>query len=233
MRAERRGDAGYFVSETVRAMRVGALRSAGAVAGLTLLDWLSDVGGDSFRSLNALTLIVTVLFQHEITLAALRLYGFEPQQRRRLWALLGLNIITGLGIMLGLVLLVLPGLYAIVRWSVSVPALIAEEAGVIESISRSGEEIAGRFWPVAGTMLLTWSVIVAGAVFVTAVPADYTSLASALGNLVVNLALVAGWHAAVVIYAAGRQDLRLTGSRIRGGSALRGSTGWRGIWCRR
>jgi hypothetical protein len=51
--------------------------------------------------------------------------------------LIGLSIVSTLGMMLGLILLVVPGIILALGWSTAVPVKIVERAGVFESLSRS------------------------------------------------------------------------------------------------
>jgi hypothetical protein len=57
--------------------------------------------------------------------------------------LIGLGILMTLGIMLGLVLLVIPGLILALMWIVSSPVMMAEDKGIIDSLKRSAELTKG------------------------------------------------------------------------------------------
>ena len=64
--------------------------------------------------------------------------------RRRLWPLLGINILTALGVALGLVLLIVPGVLLALAWCVAA-AVVAEEQALpaMESFRRSAELTRG------------------------------------------------------------------------------------------
>ncbi len=49
----------------------------------------------------------------------------------------GIGFLSGLAILLGLLLFILPGLYLMGRWSIAGPAMMAEKSGVIDSLKRS------------------------------------------------------------------------------------------------
>ena len=66
------------------------------------------------------------------------LRGFLP--------LIGLSILVGLGIFLGLILLIVPGIILACAWSVTVPALVAENRGVMGAFERSAELTRGNRW---------------------------------------------------------------------------------------
>jgi hypothetical protein len=68
--------------------------------------------------------------------------------------LLGAGILAGLGIAIGLLLLIVPGLFLLTIWAVIVPAIVIERAGVIESFGRSRELVRGSGWQVFGVILV-------------------------------------------------------------------------------
>ena len=72
----------------------------------------------------------------------------------RMWVMVAFGIIAALGISLGVVLLVLPGIWLAVSVSM-VPHVVAlENRGVIASMSRSINLVRGRWWPTLGYLLL-------------------------------------------------------------------------------
>jgi hypothetical protein len=68
--------------------------------------------------------------------------------------LIGLSILWGLGIMIGMMLLIVPGFILLCMWAVVVPACIVEGLGVTASISRSSDLTRGYRWPILGLLLL-------------------------------------------------------------------------------
>jgi hypothetical protein len=64
--------------------------------------------------------------------------------RARFWALLGASIVYGLGVAIGLLLLILPGLVAGTRWALMAPSVVLEGRGVDASRRRSRELVTGR-----------------------------------------------------------------------------------------
>ena len=69
---------------------------------------------------------------------------------RAFWPLLGLAIVSSMGIGLGLIFLVFPGLMLAMAWAVGVPVLVVEHKGVLDSLSRSGDLTRGSRWPIFG-----------------------------------------------------------------------------------
>jgi hypothetical protein len=75
------------------------------------------------------------------------------------WPLLGVIVSTWLLTMLGLVLLVVPGVVVGVLLAVSVPALVVEGRGARAALSRSRDLVAGQWWHTFGMLLLTWLLL--------------------------------------------------------------------------
>lgn len=75
---------------------------------------------------------------------------------RFLFPMIGLSIVAGLGIVLGLLLLVVPGIILFLMWSVAVPVLVEERAGVIGSLHRSAELTSGSKWRILGLYVITF-----------------------------------------------------------------------------
>jgi hypothetical protein len=68
---------------------------------------------------------------------------------RRHWLrLLGLDILVALGVCLGTILLIVPGVLLALRWSVCIPALVLEGRGVQEAMGRSADLTQDRRWPI-------------------------------------------------------------------------------------
>jgi hypothetical protein len=65
------------------------------------------------------------------------------------------GILAGLGIVLGLLLLIVPGLVLMTWWVVIVPAIVLENRSAGESFGRSRELVRGYGWGVFGVIVLT------------------------------------------------------------------------------
>ena len=68
--------------------------------------------------------------------------------------LIGLSILTYVGILLGLMLLIVPGIMLYIAWIVAVPVLIQEEIGVLASLKRSAELTRGSRWRIFGLICI-------------------------------------------------------------------------------
>ncbi|HYI39046.1 MAG TPA: hypothetical protein VE053_01880 [Allosphingosinicella sp.] len=65
-----------------------------------------------------------------------------------------LGILSALGVGLGLVLLLVPGVILYVMWSVAAPALVEERLGPIEAFGRSRYLTSGARWKIFGLILV-------------------------------------------------------------------------------
>lgn len=81
--------------------------------------------------------------------------------RPQLGSIVVAGILAGLGIFLGLLLLVVPGLLLITWWVLIIPVIVLEQTSAGASFSRSRELVKGHGWGVFGVIVLTILLIVA------------------------------------------------------------------------
>jgi hypothetical protein len=72
-----------------------------------------------------------------------------------LGTLVAAGLLAGIAIAIGLVLLIVPGLYLMTIWLLIVPAIMLENRGVGDSFGRSHELVRGYGWSVFGVIVLT------------------------------------------------------------------------------
>ncbi len=72
---------------------------------------------------------------------------------------IGASILAGIAITIGLVLIIVPGLFLITIWAVIVPVIVLEGSGMMAAFGRSHQLVRGRGWHVFGTLVLTWIVL--------------------------------------------------------------------------
>lgn len=72
------------------------------------------------------------------------------------WGLFRVGLLTGVGVLLGLVLLVVPGLIWGAMWSVAAPAYVAERHGASSALSWSRELTQGHRWKALAVLVIYW-----------------------------------------------------------------------------
>src|SRR3954468_14189782 len=77
--------------------------------------------------------------------------------------LIAVSILAGLGIGIGF-LLIVPGLILLTIWSVVAPVTVIERPGVFRAFGRSRELVRGYAWPVFGTIVLVFLLVVAASI---------------------------------------------------------------------
>ena len=76
------------------------------------------------------------------------------QAREQLTSVAVAAILAGLGIVLGLILLIVPGLVLMTWWAVIIPVVVLEKKSAGEAFTRSRELVRGNGWGVLGVIVL-------------------------------------------------------------------------------
>ena len=76
------------------------------------------------------------------------------QAQKHLAAVVVAAILAGLGVAIGLILLIVPGLVLLTWWAVIIPAIVLENKSAGESFTRSRELVRGFGWNVFGVIVL-------------------------------------------------------------------------------
>ena len=69
------------------------------------------------------------------------------------------GIIAAIGIVIGFILIIIPGLILITIWSVAAPVVVLENPGAFAARSRSRELVRGNGWQVFGVILVLYIVV--------------------------------------------------------------------------
>ena len=195
----------WLISRTVDLLRENFLRVAVALAVMTAAGTAADLqsGTGTFFLVN----VVTLALQFWLTASLLDDLGLRLAGKARFPAYFVLGLITGLGIIVGFILLIVPGIVLIVRWSISGPAIISGEQGIMDSIAYSWRETEGNFWSILATLLVLYApgVVVAVGAYAVPSPPSFLLPATIISELGLNAAFIAGLHGAIAIYAETRQ----------------------------
>jgi hypothetical protein len=70
------------------------------------------------------------------------------------------GILAGLAIAVGLLALIVPGLYLMTIWSVIIPVIVLERRKVMEAFGRSRELVSGNGWNVFGVIVITFLILI-------------------------------------------------------------------------
>jgi len=73
-------------------------------------------------------------------------------------ALIIMSILFGIGVGIGFILLVIPGLILLTIWALTAPAIVVERVGPIESFGRSRQLVRGEGWSVFWTIVVVWLI---------------------------------------------------------------------------
>lgn len=92
------------------------------------------------------------------------------------WPLVAVSILFGIGLAVGFILLIIPGLILLVIWSVVAPVTVLERPGVFAGFGRSRELVRGNGWNVFGVIVFVFVIV-----FLVSVAAGI--VASGLGSV--------------------------------------------------
>ena len=118
--------------------------------------------------------------------------------------LIGAGILAGIGIGLGFLLLIVPGLILLTIWAVIAPVIVVERTGVIEAFGRSRALVRGNGWQVFGVIIAVVVIVfVAQAILgAIAIGIDDSALLRIIFNVVASTVTepVAALVAAVIYF---------------------------------
>ncbi len=78
----------------------------------------------------------------------------------RLLPLIWLSILYSFGLIIPFLLLLLPGIWLAVAWSLSYPALLAEDVRGFKALGRSFRLVSGRWWATFGALVVMFLIVV-------------------------------------------------------------------------
>jgi hypothetical protein len=108
------------------------------------------------------------------------------------------SILAGLAIGVGLILLLVPGLYLLTIWCLIVPVIVLENTGVGAAFARSRQLVRGYGWQVFGTLVLVFLLLIAADLVIAAALAALPDAARSVISGVVSGTLVSPFLALVL-----------------------------------
>jgi len=96
-------------------------------------------------------------------------------------------VVTTIGILLGTLALIVPGLLLVARWALVVPLIVLEGASWRDALRRSHELVRGRTWSVLGVFVVL--TLIGAVVVAVPVAIGYLVLENVLGAWLATLAI--------------------------------------------
>lgn len=119
------------------------------------------------------------------------------------------GILYGVGIVVGFILVIIPGLILLTIWAVAAPVVVLEHPGAVAALRRSRELVRGNGWQVFGVILVLDVLVLAIAYVVEAAAASAGTSPGIVAEVVVGvLSAPLSALAAAVLYF----ELRSAGS---------------------
>jgi hypothetical protein len=140
-----------FVIEGILA---ALLAASGSVAGIILAEVISIVAGILFTGM-VVELVADVQDGRRDSSPGQLLRAAVPV----LGQLILVGLVASIAIVIGFVLVIVPGLILITIWSVFVPVIVLERAPGLSSLSRSRELVRGNGWQVFGVLFVLYVLV--------------------------------------------------------------------------
>jgi hypothetical protein len=120
------------------------------------------------------------------------------------------GIVFGIGLVIGLLLIIIPGLIFATLFCLFAPAIVIERQGVFGSLQRSRDLVRGNGWRVFGVMLVVLIIVGVANNLITRIAHSIAdNLAGALvGNLIANILTAPVFALAVTVLYFQLRDVR-------------------------
>jgi len=102
-------------------------------------------------------------------------------------ALLAAGILRGIGVGIGFLLLVIPGLFLLTIWAVVPAVVLLERPGVIQSFARSWQLVKGNFWPVFGAIVIFFLITFAVGLILRSIGAAADDVGLFIGSFIASV----------------------------------------------
>jgi hypothetical protein len=166
------GDAGRDVALYI--LVVGGLTAVGVLAGFSettagVLNYGFSVGTDDTPASALFELFAAIVGIVAIYLLLTRLLAARGRLATgggRFWPYLGMAIVSTIAVVLGLFMLIIPGVVLLVRWSAASGFLIGAGEGVTDSLGASWDATEGHGWAIFFAGLIVSVGVLVGSVII-------------------------------------------------------------------
>jgi hypothetical protein len=142
----------FLVLDLLAAIAADARGKSAGLAFVWAIVWAAASLVGSFWVQGALVLAVDDVRDGRIDTTIEQLYR---RTRPFLGTLLAAGILAALGVALGLILFIVPGLFLLTRWALVVPIVVLEGRRTADAFRRSSQLVSGHGWKVFGVVVLT------------------------------------------------------------------------------
>jgi len=101
--------------------------------------------------------------------------------------LIAAGLLAGLGIGIGFILLIVPGLFLLTIWSLVSPVVVLERPGIIPAFTRSRELVRGNGWQVLGVIIVFFLILVVLNAILGAIGNAFGSVGSVVADIVASV----------------------------------------------
>jgi hypothetical protein len=199
---------GTIWRDAIRLVRDDPVMVAAAMAVSTVPAVLADIYLTEFEAFRAVSFLSLVLLLLQVIAIdrSLRsknaVYGRDGGMASFYPRAFGQTILSGLAVIIGLLFLILPGLFIALRWSISLPVLISGNKGVIESLSESWRMTKGHelrlFAVFATAQLLALAAIVFEVLFLD----ELGFVWFVISETAISAGLIMCWYLQIAVFQA-------------------------------
>jgi hypothetical protein len=163
---------GTIIDETLGVLERCRWQALVFLAVLTLINGAATYFGLDYTSFShelakgIFNLTVGIVGAYVLFEAMLRETGFLPRGTEDSFLpYVGLSILYTLAVGLGLILIVLPGLFLMARWIVASPLLITRGGGVMAAMRDSWERTRGNEFPILVAVIVLFGLLIGVSIF--------------------------------------------------------------------
>ena len=204
-------EVGAVLSATTRVILTSPMESALYVLALGGLGTVLDLSGTTTTSPYT---FASVAGGYLVLHAMLKNMGEATvESGKRIGAYFGVSILYGLGVLVGLLLLIVPGIVLAVRWLPAYAILLSEDTTVTGALSESWDRTRMHFWPLLATvlvlavlMVISMTVLLANSLVAAVSPVA----ATVAGNMLIAAVSVFGTALGVAVFRYLRPEQELS-----------------------